>query len=87
MKNIFTTKNIVVAFTLVWIVFSVGYIIRDQWQDFQNGRVQAAYQQGLTDTVRTLMGQVASCNPIPLFDGDTRVEVIAVSCLQQAQEQ
>lgn len=85
--KIITKKSILILLVIVWIVFSAGYIAYDQWQDFKTGQMQVAYQQGLIDSVRTIMNESTKCQPIPLLDGDKQVNIIAVECLQQVEQQ
>jgi hypothetical protein len=87
-KNILTKKNILVAIITIWITFSIGYITYDQWKNFQAGQLQTAYYQGVTDSIQALVIQSEKCLPIPLYEGeDKKVEMIAVSCLEQTPEQ
>ncbi len=83
----FTKKIIILTAIIIWIIFSVGYIINDQWQDFRIEQIQVAYQKGASDSIRTIINESAKCQPIPLFDGSTKVNMIAVECLQQAEKQ
>lgn len=83
MKNLFNKKNITLMIAILWIIFSVGYVVLDQWQKFQVNYVQTAYQEGLSDSVKIMINESGKCVPIPLIDGETKVEMIAISCLQQ----
>lgn len=86
MNNLFreiSYKKIIGAVVLfAWIIFSIVYIANDQWQVLQTVKMKQAYQQGVSDSVRALMTESAKCAPVPLVDGDKKVEVVAVSCLQ-----
>jgi hypothetical protein len=77
------TKKMLLITLGLWIVFSIGYILRDQWIKFQNRRILTAYQQGVADTVRALMNQAEACQPVSLTDGDKRIEVIKLGCGQE----
>lgn len=79
-------KKILLAILWLWIIFSLGYIVRDQWLKFQLTQTQDIYQQGVADTIRTLMVQTTTCQPITLQDGDKTIQIIAIACLQQAQQ-
>ncbi len=87
LKKIFTKKFIVLVIIIIWIIFSVGYIINDQWQDFRIEQIKDAYQSGAANSIKTIISESTKCQPIPLFDGSTKVSVIAVKCLQQAEGQ
>ena len=79
-----TKKLILYIIVIVWIVFSVVYIFYDVWGDFKLRKLSQAYQQGSTDTITTLIQQAKSCNPIPIFSGETRIEVINVDCVKSS---
>lgn len=78
-------KKIVVWFLIsFWIIFSIGYIGFDQWRDFQGSRIQQAYELGRNDTVRALISEVSKCEqPVPVFADDSRINVVAVECIQE----
>jgi hypothetical protein len=75
-----TTLMIILGF---WIVFSIGYVLRDQWIKFQNRQILAAFQNGVADTVRALIRQAETCQPVSLIDGDKTIEVVKVGCGQE----
>jgi len=72
-------KALIVVLGL-WIVFSISYIVRDQWLKFQFRQIQASYQKGIADTIRTVMNQVELCQPLSLVDEDKKIEIIKVGC-------
>ena len=78
-----TKKKGVLVILGLWLIFSSGYIARDQWIEFQNRQILAAYQSGVTDTVRTLMERAELCQPVSLVDGDKQMELIKVGCVQE----
>ena len=80
LKQIFTKRNLLVFILVVWLAFSVYYIARDQWQKFQLGQLQVAYQKGSSDTVKLLIEQVDKCIRVPVQDGDRKIEVVKVDC-------
>jgi len=80
--------RVVVIILGLWIIFSIGYVARDQWIEFQNNQILTAYQSGVADTVRTLMSQAESCQPVSLFDGNKQIQVLKIGCGQvQPEEQ
>ncbi len=80
---------IIMLVVIVWIIFSAVYIIQDRWDDYQVSQMQQAYQGGVSagvaNSVRTLMTEVSKCNKVPLYYGNTTVEVVAMSCLSTPQ--
>lgn len=83
-KNIITKKNILIFIITLWVVFSVGYIARDQWQEFKTRYTQNAYQKGVSDSIKTLITVAEKCVKVPLYDGDKKMEVVSVKCLQNS---
>jgi len=74
----------IIAF--IWIVFSVVFILYDVWSDFKNVQISNAYQQGRTDTINALIQQSKDCQTVPIYSGDTQIQIIDVSCLKTAEE-
>ncbi len=83
MKKNTDKKVYVIYAVVVWILFSVGYIMVDIWQDFKVSKIQSAYQQGRSDAIQTIMSQASKCNAVPLYSGDESINVVSVECLQQ----
>lgn len=80
-------KKFVVALLLVlWIGFSIFYIVRDLWSDFQVSQINNALNQGYATAVNQLYEQASNeeCNPVKLTNGENEMQVINVSCLQAA---
>lgn len=86
MRNIFMNKKVWVGVFIVWIVFSVGYVTYDQWNDFQVNQIERAKSIGKTDAIKALVAEVAKCGAVPLLNGEDKKEVVAIECLQQASE-
>ncbi len=81
-------KKFVVALLLVlWIVFSIFYIVRDLWSDFQVSQLNNALNQGYSTAVNQLYEQASNkeCNPVKLTNGENEIQVISVSCLKAAE--
>lgn len=71
---------------ILWLVFSLVYILYDIWSDFKtkelNQAYQQAYQQGKVDTINALIQQAKSCQQVPIYSGDTQIQIIDTSCLK-----
>ncbi|KPJ57138.1 hypothetical protein AMJ49_02455 [Parcubacteria bacterium DG_74_2] len=80
-------KLILNIIIVIWIVFSVIYIFYDFWTDFKLKILNQAYQQGRIDTINTLINQAKKCEPIPIFSGEERIEVININCLEAPQKE
>lgn len=68
---------------LVWIAFSVFYILLDVYQGFRAGIMEQAYVSGKTSTVAALMEKAEdpSCQPFNVFIGEKKIDLINVACL------
>ncbi len=52
-----------------------------------NGFAVSAYNGGVQDAVLTIMQQAVQCkNPVPLTLGNQTINLVAIECLQQAQQ-
>jgi len=77
------TKKLILNLVLIlWIIFSVIYILYDVWSDFKLKALNQAYQQGRADTINALIQQAGTCDPIPVLSGEKRIEVINADCLK-----
>ena len=63
-----------------WMVFSLIYILRDQWLKFRFRELQTMYQRGIEDAVRLIMNQSANCQEVLLQDGQRKIKLIDVTC-------
>lgn len=72
------------AITL-WMVFSLLYIVYDQWQDFKVGQLEKAYLQGKMDFVNDIVERAQKCEPFNLYNTskDSKVDLINVACLSR----
>lgn len=75
-------KSIIRIGIAVWLLLSTFYVANDVWSEFKEGQLQAAYQQGVADSVISLMKESAKCEPITVFAQDQQVQLIPVECLQ-----
>jgi len=81
------TKKLILNIVLIlWIIFSVIYILYDVWSDFKLKVLNQAYQQGRADTINALIQQAGTCDSIPIFSGEKKIEVINVECLKTSPE-
>lgn len=87
MTKIFSKRNILYALLIIWIIFSAGYILIDQWNRFTVKYYQKAYTKGKVDTIRTIMKQTADCKILPLLDGEKRMEIVSLNCVKKQKKQ
>jgi hypothetical protein len=79
---VITKKLILNIIFLLWLIFSLGYIINDLWSDFKVVKLNQAYQQGRIDTINELIRQAQTCQQFPVFSGEKRVNLINIDCLK-----
>ena len=75
-------KIILHILVLLWIIFSVAYIIWDIWSDFKNVQMFQAYEQGRTDTINVLIQEAGKCELIPIFSGEKEIQLVNIDCLE-----
>jgi len=75
-----TKKTILSLILFLWVVFSVVYIINDVWSNYRDVQLVAAYNQGKTDMVNTLIKEAEKCEPIPVFTGEKEIQLIKIGC-------
>ena len=78
-------KNLLRFLLVLWIVFSVGYIGWNIWNNVKNILMNQAYGQGVSDTVNQLIQQTENndCQPIHIFNKDKNkdVQLINTTCV------
>ncbi len=87
-------KLVLCIISLIWLVFSIGYIAWDLWGDFKAGQMSAAYQNGYAQAIINVAEEANKCasTGVPLNLGNDSegqpitVTIVGVSCLQPAQE-
>lgn len=82
MKNLFTKRNLLTLLVVLWVLFSVAYIVRDQWMKFQTVTLNNAYQSGAKAAIHTIITASDGCKGVPLFEGDKKVTFVSVDCLK-----
>jgi len=77
-------KNLLIVWGTVAAIY-IGYIT---WTDYKIKGVSEAYQAGKADTISGVIKQAqdANCQSFTVFNGDQKVELVATSCLQKAQQ-
>lgn len=81
-NNLSQKKQIAI---LVWIIFSIFYILLDIYQGFRAGVIEQAYLSGKTNTAAALMEKAEdpSCKPFNVYIGEKKIDLINVACLTQ----
>ena len=79
--------------TLIWVLIAVIVVLTSlviymfAIKPAITGNAIRLQNEGVTYAVASIMQQAASCQPVPLTLGEQTINMIAVECLQQAQEQ
>lgn len=68
------------------LLVSLAYILAGEYQRNQFSAYQQGVQVGYTEAVRQLLSQVSTCQQVPVTLENQTLNVIAVECLQQAQQ-
>ena len=74
---------------IIWFVATTGYVIYDIYAGYKIRGMQAAYNQGYTDSVNQLIDQTqkSQCQPFEVHSGDTKVQILDAKCVQQPSQQ
>jgi hypothetical protein len=82
----FSAKKVAKFLIILWILFSLGYIVWDLGSDFKVRVVNRAYQAGRQDTINQLINQAQACQPIQVFNQERQVTLINQECLPPQEE-
>lgn len=83
-KRIWKTAIIIVVILGLLIG---GFFAFTAYQDKKNlESIRYGFNLGYSQAIIQLMNMSLSCQPVPLYAGNTTIEVIAVGCLQQQEQ-
>lgn len=87
MKNLLAEKKLSMTqiVLIIWIVFSALYIVQDLWRGGIATSYRLGQQAGAGQLVSQTIAQAQKCEPFTMFTDAARVELINVTCLQQAE--
>lgn len=82
------SKKALKVVLIVWLVIASGYVVFSMWNDFKFNFQQKVYQTGVSDTVNNLIKQATDekCQPFEVYNGEKKVQLISISCLQQGDQ-
>lgn len=94
-KKDFNKSALVIAVITVLLLVAVGYIVYDKYSEWSQATSYATLQQGAQigyqEAVAQLYQNAVQCQQVPLTIGNESnkqtINLIAVECLQQAQQQ
>lgn len=76
-------SNTLLIVLILWAGLSGLYIVHDLWK---NG-LSATYQAGYEKAVSEILVRSQSCQPLEIFMGESKAQLVSVECLQAAQQQ
>ena len=83
--------QLIIIFLGILLILAVSYIIFEKWQAAEQREQLSIFQQGAQygyeQAVLQLMQQAITCEPVPIFVKNQTINLIAVECLQQMQQQ
>jgi len=82
-----TERPVLKIVIIVWVIFSVIYVIYTQYLYLVNYVGQNAYQKGLTDAVAQVIQQAQQCKEFPVTIGNQGVNLINTACNGQGNAQ
>ena len=87
-KNIKRIVLIVIVIIAILAVLTAGFFtLRSYHNDKLNEAVAYGLDLGRVQTIIYIMNLSFSCEPIPLYAGNTTVEMISTNCLQPQPQQ
>lgn len=72
---------------IVWLVFSVLYVLGSEYNRLKNFVAASSYDRGLRDAVVRVIQESQQCQPFPVSYEDKQVRLLNFECLQQAAEE
>jgi len=89
-------QNLKKILIVLWIIFSVFFILWDLWSDFKNyqissiiiscdKKIEEGKKSGFAAAVNQIMEKTNNnCSPFPVFSGEKTIELINYACLQSS---
>ena len=78
-------RYLVSGAVLLWVLFTTGYVLADQWQTFKGKALNNAYQQARKDTLTELLKLAAQCQPINVELEGQKAQLVSTACQGGAQ--
>lgn len=69
-----------------YIVISLVYIFFTLWTNFKTNVMERSFNNGYAASVRQIMEEASKpeCQPFTVFEGEKRIELVNIGCLQKA---
>ena len=78
-----STKKVIL---IVWIIFSILYVLYGEWNRFKTVVIDNSIQRGQASAVLQVIQQAQECKAFQIFAGEQKVQLINVDCLQQSDD-
>ncbi len=75
-------RKIIISLLVIWFIFSVAYIIRDQILEFINQLEKNAYRSGIIYSVKSILDGSENCQTVRVFINNRERTLIDVNCLK-----
>ena len=77
--------TVIIGILSLLLIIAAGYIALEKYQEFRRGENMNAYvqgyNQGVVDTVLSLLRQTDNCNPAAVNFGNFTREIVDTACI------
>jgi hypothetical protein len=76
-------REILKTVVIIWLFTATSYVIYNEWNAYKVKGIQAAYQQGVAETIGQLIDQTQKnqCQPVDVNLQDKKIQVVDAKCL------
>jgi len=79
-------QKIIILTLAVALIFVINYFLLDDFFKQNQRQIEEAYlsghDQGINDTITTLIKQTDNCNIVPIFMGNSSKKLVDLDCLE-----
>ena len=78
-------QDILKTILIVWLFAATGYILFDLYNGYKIKGIQAAYQQGFSESIDQIIQQMqkSGCAPFEIQNGEAKAKIVDAQCLPQ----
>ena len=78
-------QDIIKTIIIIWFIAATGYVLADQYNGYKIRGIQAAYQQGFSESIDQIMQQMqkSGCAPFEIQNGEAKAKIVDAQCLPQ----
>jgi len=74
-------KEIFATVVTVWIIATTGYVLYDQWSNYQINGVRKAYETAVNQVIAEV--EKSGCQPFSIYSGQKKVELVDFECVKK----